>query len=68
MNFDQKFAEFIQKNPTLAAPDSAQGTLTVKQLRKIAHSFWKSGRDEAQVETPLPTSLFDLIFGQDRRN
>lgn len=61
MTFEQRFAEFIQKNPALAVAENAKVTLTVKQLKKVLNSFWKAGRDTAT--TPESKSLFENIFG-----
>lgn len=59
MTFESRFAEFVQSNPTLAAPDDARVTLTVKQLKQITRNFWNSGAAAKADEK----SIFEIVVG-----
>lgn len=70
MTFEQRFAEFVQSNPSLAAPETATITMTLKQFKAAAKRFWRSGQESAETQVPQTehVSFFEAIFGKNYHN
>jgi hypothetical protein len=66
MTFEQRWAEFIQRNPTLASARDGSIEIKLAAMKKVAKAFFESGKQNSPPPPDKPSvvdSLFGSIFG-----
>lgn len=64
MTFEQKWAEFVQRNPALARPDEYSVVLTLCQFKQACRRFFVAGAEsmDKNVDSELG-NVMRQIFG-----